>query len=138
MTALSIRIFKTPLRPGLSYPIRPAALAEALRVSEIQTSATLFQRTEIWWTCGVLFRADFYPVGALLNGYHGNLEEVLHLTCRSVPSQERQAAMAFLNEEVIPAMVTWVMGLEKLPRNSTMRREQQSFTREWCPPSVTP
>jgi len=59
----------------------------------------------------------------------------LSITCRSVPSYERQAARIFLEESVLPAFAEWILDIEKLPSNSTVKREKQSFTRSWTPPA---
>jgi hypothetical protein len=122
-----MEIFNSPLRPGLSYPVKPSRLSALLEESGVQTPSTLYKRCETWWTDGVLFRADFYPPWR----YHKNEGEILHFMCRSVPSIERLAALRYLEEDVFPAMLTWVMQLESLPLNSPVRREKQSFARIW-------
>ena len=91
----------------------------------------LHQRTETWWTEGVLFRADFYPPAH--PGACSVKGETLHVTCRSVPSAEKLAARTFLESKVIPSFVQWIKALEEMPDNATVKRAQPSFTRAWEP-----
>lgn len=114
-----MEIYKKPLHQGQSYPLKASALEAAIVSNAVQTTVSLYQRSETWWTDGVLFRADFYPPGQ----FHLNDEEVLHVTCRSVPSSDRQEAQAFIEGVAIPEFVRWIKDLEALPSNSTVRRE---------------
>jgi hypothetical protein len=122
-----MEIFKDRLREGLSYPLKPSVLAATIEANGVETPVTLYQRTETWWTEGILFRADFYPPGL----YYLNPGEVLHVTCRSVRSEERQRARSFLEGLVLPAFVQWIRRLEGLEFDSTLRREKQAFARAW-------
>ena len=124
-----MEIRKSPLRPGLSYPLKPTALIGAVNDAGLTTPIALHQRTETWWTEGVLFRADFYPP----SGSRSEKGNVLHVTCRSVPSHERRAAQQFLEGSVIPEFVAWLAHFEKLPDEATIKREKPSFTRSWAP-----
>lgn len=124
-----MQIRKSPLRPGLSYPLRPSVFAALIESVSLQTPIVLHQRTETWWTEGVLFRADFYaPSMSSLPAERG---ETLHVTCRSVPSKERQAALRFLEDSVFPAFIAWLADFEALPENATVKRERPSFVRSW-------
>ena len=127
-----MEIDKTPLRPGLSYPLRPSVFVAHVAAGGVRTPIVLHQRTENWWTSGVLFRADFYPPAR--PGVRSEKGETLHVTCRSVPSRENQRARAYLEQDVIPGFVVWIKHLEQLPDNATMKRGKPSFTREWEPP----
>ena len=60
-----------------------------------------------------------------------NADEVLHVSCRSVPSCDKQMAEAFLEAVALPEFIQWIKHLETLPSNSTVRREKQSFTKVW-------
>ncbi len=129
MSPFDVKIDKSPLRPGLSYPLKPSVLDVAVVAAGVTTPIELHQRCETWWTEGVLFRADFYaPNYSSTPSPRG---ATLHVTCRSVPSVERQAARAFLEREVIPAFVKWLAAFEALPENSTAKRERTSFVQSW-------
>ena len=58
---------------------------------------------------------------------------VLHVTCRSLPSQERRAAQQFLEGSIILEFVAWLGHFEKPPDEATIKREKPSFTRSWAP-----
>jgi len=124
-----MEIYKDPLRSRQSYPLKASALEAAIASNAVQTPVSLYQRSETWWTDGVLIRADFYPPGQ----YYLNETEVLHVTCRSVASNDRKTAQAFLEAVALPELIQWIRQLEALPSNSTVRREKQSFTRSWPP-----
>jgi hypothetical protein len=126
-----VEIHKAPLRAGLSYPLRPSAFKDALEKAAIRTAVVLHQRTETWWTEGVLFRADFYPPAR--PGARTIKGETLHVTCRSVPSSEKQDARVFLENQTVPEFIDWLKVLESEPANSTVKREQPSFARTWSP-----
>ncbi len=132
-----MRIIKSALRPGLSFPLRGSMLEASVLGAGIKTPVTLYQRSETWWTTGVLFRGDFYPPGRhslyLPGGFVESDIEVVRVTCRSVPSGERSMARGFLEETVLPAFIQWLVGIEALPENSTIRREKQAFTKAWAP-----
>jgi hypothetical protein len=102
-----------------------------LTAAGVVTLIVLHQRTESWWTDGVLFRADFHLPAR--PGHRADKEDILHVTCRSAPAAEKEAARTFLEEDVLPAFVNWIRNLEQLPDNSTRRREKPSFTRVWEP-----
>jgi hypothetical protein len=126
-----MEIYKGHLRPGQSFPLKASALEAAIAANDVQAPVSLYQRCETWWTDGVLFRADFYPPGR----FYLNEDEVLHVTCRSVSSDDKQTAKAFLDAVALPEFIQWIKHLEALPSNSTVRREKQSFTKVW--PDVT-
>jgi hypothetical protein len=122
-----MQIHKARLRPGRSFPLRSSFLHEAIMAACLKTPIELHQRCETWWTEGVLFRADFYPP-TMVTIPKG---ETLHITCRSVLSSERQAALAFLEEQAIPAFIEWLTEFEGLPANSTVKRDRPSFVLSW-------
>jgi hypothetical protein len=122
-----MEIYKDHLRPGQSFPLKASSLEAAIASNDVETAVSLYQRCETWWTDGVLFRADFYPPGR----YYLNADEVLHVSCRSVPSCDKQMAEAFLEAVALPEFIQWIKHLETLPSNSTVRREKQSFTKVW-------
>jgi hypothetical protein len=130
-----MKIRKSPLRRGLSFPLRASKLETAIVKAAIKTPVTLYQRSETWWTTGVLFRGDFYPPGRhnvySPGVFEDNEAELVRVTCRSVPSHERSAAVGFLEETVLPAFIKWLATIEALPEYSTVRREKQSFAVEW-------
>jgi hypothetical protein len=124
-----MEIFKDRLQSGFSYALKPSVLVAALLDAGAATPVTLYQRHKKWWTEGVIFRADFYPPGR----FHLNETEVLHVTSRSLPSKQRPQARKFIEQAVLPAFVAWLINIEALPSDSTVRREKQSFTRIWEP-----
>jgi hypothetical protein len=127
-----MEVHKTPLRPGTSYALKTSVLSAVVGQAGLKTPIVLHHRSESWWTEGVLFRADFYPPG----GSREDRGEVLHVSCRSVPSSERRSAQAFLEGFVLPDFTSWLAELERLPDNATRRRERPSFAREWKPQTV--
>ena len=124
-----MEIDKTPLQPGRSYPLRSSVLCSLVEGAGLITVMVLHQRSMAWWTDGVLFRADFYPP----NGTVADKGDILHLTCRSVSSNETQAARRHLEDVVLPDFVAWLADFERLPEITTARREKRSFTRSWSP-----
>lgn len=125
-----MRIFKDALPSGLSYAVKPSMLEEAIAVGAVQTETVLYQRRSGWVASKVLFRADFYPAGR----YYRNQEEILTITSRAVPASLRASARAFIEGGVMPDFIKWITGLERLPVGSPIRREKQSFEREWTAP----
>lgn len=126
----SMRIIKDTLPSGLSYAVKPSMLEEALKAGDVQTEAVLYQWRSGWVESKVLFRADFYPAGC----YYRNQDELLTITSRAVPAPLRVSARAFIEGAVLPDFIKWISGLERLPVGSTVRREKQSFEREWTAP----
>jgi len=124
---MRMEIYKDHLRPGQSFPLKASLLEAVIASNRVQTAVSLYQLCETWWADGALIRADFYPPGR----YYLNEDEVLHVSCRSVPSAEKQTAQAFLEAVALPEFIQWIKHLESLPSNSTVRREKQSFTKMW-------
>lgn len=121
-----MEIVKDRLPKGQSYALKPSVLEAALTEAGARTPTTLYQRYHGWWQSGVIFRADFYRVEQ--SGI-----EALTVISRALPSEQRAAARRYIESEVIPAFIEWIKWLETLPENSTVRREKQSFTRQWMP-----
>jgi hypothetical protein len=69
----------------------------------------------------VIFKAEFYPSGQ--SPFKDDKAEALTIRCRSVSSDKKQAARTFLEEIVLPAFADWILAIERLPLNSTIRRE---------------
>jgi hypothetical protein len=122
-----MRISKDALPSGVSYALKPSMLEEALKAGAVQTETVLYQWRSGWVESKVLFRADFYPTGR----YYRNQDELLTVTSRAVPASHRANAKAFIEGAVMPDFIQWISGLERLPVGSTVRREKQSFVREW-------
>jgi hypothetical protein len=127
-------IYKEKLPAGVSYALKPSALVTALQMGGVKTGAVLYQWRNGWVKGGVLFRADFYPAGR----YYRNQDELLTVTSRAVPSSLRPQARTFVEGSVLPDFVEWITGLERLPPESTLRREKQSFVRAWQPDEDAP
>ncbi len=130
----AMKIYKDKLSPGYSYPLKPSVLAKLIEERRVKTPASLYQWDKRSSPEGVIFSAGFYPPGGP-GGYgsKGYETEIISIVCRSVPSSERHAARIFLEESVFPAFADWILDIEKLPANSTVRREKQLFTRSWPP-----
>lgn len=134
-----MKILKSPLRPGLSYPLKSSKLAALIESSHLSIPVTLYLRTETWWTEGVMFRGDFYPPGDYDFFWPGRYEtndvEVFRVTCRSVPSVERQAASEFIETSIFPDLLRWMQAIEALPHNAPRRGERLSVTWDWPRPA---
>ena len=125
-------IVKDKIGHGQSYALKSSVLEKLIDDRKIVVPVSLFQVCKSWWKEGVLFRADFYPVGwASAIEFEGDAGDRLHVTCRSVSSNERIAVLTYLEQTVLSDFADWVLKLEKLPSNSPIRHEKQSFTRSW-------
>src|SRR5262249_31800720 len=125
----AMEVHKAPTGRGLSYPLKTSALFTRVEAAGLETSIVLHYRSERWWTEGVFFRADFRPPAR--PSAPSELGDVLHVTCRSVPSSERKAAQTYLEQSVLPEFIGWLSAFERLPASATARREKPSFTRSW-------
>ncbi len=124
-----MKIYKDQLPSGVSYALKPSVLQAALQSGRVETEAALYQWRNGWSESGVLFEANFYPAGR----YYRNQDELLTVRSHAVPSRLRPEARAFIETAVLPEFVKWIVGLERLPPDSTLRREKQSFVRVWQP-----
>ena len=124
-----MEIYKDSLPSGVSYPLKPSTLEAALESGGIATETRLYQWRSGWSESSVVFAADFYPAGR----YYRNQDELLTVVSRAVPSRLRSQARTFVEGTVLPEFIEWIAGLEQLPPDSTLRREQQSFVRVWQP-----
>jgi hypothetical protein len=46
---------KSPLRPGLSYPLRVSTLEAQVKAAGVVTDLVVHKRSETWWTEGGAF-----------------------------------------------------------------------------------
>lgn len=131
---------KDKLSRGQSYPVQSARLAEALAEDELSIAVSLHQRNWSGWTYGQVLIAHFLPEGAAWSaasyrpfGDPGFDEpgERLIITSRAVPSSQAAAARAYVHDEVVPALRSWINGILVLSPQSPIRREVQRFQRVW-------
>ena len=89
------------LHKGRAHSLSAAFPKAAIAAAGITMPVVFHRRCETWWTEGALLRADFYPptMGAAVKG------ETIHVTCRSVRSENSEAATAFLETEAVPVLV---------------------------------
>jgi hypothetical protein len=118
-----MKVHNGRLHKGRAHPLNPAFLKNALAAANITTRIELHRRCEAWWIEGVLLRLDFYPptMGAPVKG------DTIHVTCRSVRTEDRDVAAAFLETEAVPVLVKWIVDFEHLPENAPVKREQPSY-----------
>lgn len=131
---------KDKLSRGQSYPVQSARLAEALAAANLPIAAFLHQRNWSGWTHGQVLVAHFLPDGATWSpaSYRPfgdpNFDEPgerLIITSRAVPSSQAAAARAYVHDEVVPALTSWIAGIMALSPQSPIRREMQRFSRVW-------
>ena len=96
-----MKVHSGRLHKGRAHSLSVAFLKAAIAAAGITTPVVFHRRCETWWTEGALLRADFYPptMGAAVKG------ETIHVTCRSVRSENSEAATAFLETEAVPVLV---------------------------------
>lgn len=126
-----MKIFKDALPSGLSYALKPSLLENSLKAGAIKIETCLYQRRSGWVEESLVLSADFYPAGR----YYKNQDEILIITSRAVPSFVSVSARAFIEGAAVPELIEWARELERLPVGSTVRREKQSFARQWTAPS---
>lgn len=114
-----MRVERSKLPKGMSYPLKSSVLETALRSAGIELDAHLIQHVSKRF-----FDAFFWP--ANVNVGH----ERLFIRASAVQSQEAEHARNFMNESVIPEFIAWVQSIAALPANSPIRREEQCFFRQ--------
>jgi hypothetical protein len=119
----ALQIYREHLPAGRSYAIKPSRLEEAIASAGIQLTVSLHQSHKAWNPEQPALCGKFYPAGSYLGGEAGSV--IVH--SYAVPSDQRLIAQSFAELTFIPALVHWVLSIEALPQNSTIRREEQSF-----------
>lgn len=125
------KIYKEHLPAGWSYAIKPSRLEEAVASAGIQLTVSLHQSHKAWGPEQSAFCGKFYPAGSYLGGESGSVI----VRSYAVPSDQRLVAQSFAERTFIPALVNWVLSIEALPQNSTIRREEQDFACDGSPPA---
>ncbi len=115
---------KDNLPQGMSYPLTPSILLDALAAAHIDLETCFTQHLT-----GALFVAHFWPPNRNV------AYERMYITSSAVPAPQSHAARSFIERTVIPELVRWAQGILALPPNSTVRREKQLFVRE-LPPDI--
>ncbi|WP_394653345.1 hypothetical protein [uncultured Sphingomonas sp.] len=115
--------FKEPLPSGWSYALKPSVLERALAEAGASSKVSLHQRFKIWVADPPAFSATFYPRGWL----HFYEVDTFSVTSAAVRSDEKPNAIAFAHGVFVPALVEWIASIERLPVNSTFRRESQEL-----------
>jgi hypothetical protein len=123
---------KEVLPAGWSYALKPSRLEEAIAEAGIQLPVTLHQWHKRWAANAPAFSATFYPRGSYLGGEHG----CFSVTSCAVPSSQRQAIQVFAERIFLPELVAWIMSVEELSEDSTLKREKQEFACDGSPPAL--
>jgi hypothetical protein len=118
-----MKVHNGRLHKGRAHPLNPTFLKQALAAANVTTQIELHRRCETWWVEGVLLRLDFYPPTLVAPVK----SDTIHVTCRSVRADDREAAAMFLETEAVPVLVKWIADFENLPGNSPVKREQPSY-----------
>jgi hypothetical protein len=73
----------------------------------------------------IFFEAEFIPPDAL------NALDRLDVRSSAVPVEGMRDARAFIESTAIPAMIEWLQKILALPAKSPIRREPQSFRKDF-------
>lgn len=127
-----VKIHKDKLSKGRCYPLRSSVLEAAIKRAGVKSAVTLFHHNGAFWDQRPLFQATFYPPGQMVD----NEEELLWVACRTVSANACELARDYVEQEIIPSLIAWVLRIEALPVDSPIRREKQEFERDWSQPTV--
>ena len=109
---------KNKLPRGMSYPLQTSLLESAFREHGIDLETSL-----VLGSSGVLFECFFWPPNPNVS------HERLYIVSGMVPSNEARTARLFMETVVIPEFVSWLQGILSQRKNSTVRRENQHYSR---------
>lgn len=109
---------KEALPKGMSYPLKPSFLAQALDEAGINLDAHLRRSLSAPY-----FRASFWPPNPNVS------YERLYMTLGAVPSEHVHEICQRMESQIVPEMIRWIQGIISLPPNSPIRRETQEFSR---------
>jgi hypothetical protein len=117
-----MRVDKSKLPKGMSWPMKTSLMSEALQsakiVLDVQLNYVVSRR---------FFDAEFWPPNP-------NVQyERLYITVSAIPAEQARKVREFVEGTVIPDFITWVQGIVSLPTNSPVRREKQHFHYELPP-----
>ena len=126
-------IFKDKLPSGWSYALKPSRLESAIAAGQVQSQISLYQWYKIWAVGAPAFSATFHPSGSHLGGENGRFS----ITSCAIPSDQRKIAEDFAEHVFLPELITWIVGIEALPQNSTKKWNKQDFVCEGSPPALS-
>lgn len=119
-------IFKDKLPAGWAYALKPSLLEAAITDAGMRLPVSLYQRYKVWAADAPTLSAKFYPPGSYMGKDNGRFS----VTSAAIESDERNVQLDFAERVFIPALVKWMTSIETLPPDSTVKREEQSFTCE--------
>ena len=122
-------IHKDLLPAGWTYSLKPSRLEGAITEAAIRLPVSLYQSHKVWAVNAPALSAKFYPRGSYMSGADGRIS----VTSCAIPSDQREVVQEFAERVFLPALVAWIMSIEALPQDSTMRREEQDFACEGSP-----
>lgn len=126
-------IFKDKLPRGWSYPLKPSRLEGAITDSVIQSRIALYQWYKIWEVDAPALSATFYPSGSHLGGATGSFA----VTSCAIPSDQRLIVQDFADTVFLPALISWIAGIEALPEDSPKKWHKQEFACPGSPPALS-
>jgi len=119
----SMDIFKNKLPAGWAYALKPSLLESAVTDAGVRLPVALHQRHKVWAADAPALRATFHPRGSHL----GKEEARFSITSAAIPSDQRGIHQDFVERVFLPALIQWMVLIEALPNDSTVRREEQAF-----------
>jgi len=113
-----VKIEKAKLPKGMSYVLRSSILEHALQEAGLAIDTTVTHGPSL-----IFFDAFFWPP-------HANAPvERLYVRAGAVTASQAHEARSFIENSVIPDLISWLQGILALPANSPVRREKQEFYR---------
>lgn len=124
-----VDIYKESLPAGWSYALKPSRLESAIINVGIQLPVSLHQWHKVWEADAPALSAKFYPRGSHMGGDDG----CFSVTSCAIPSSQRDDLQVFAEQMFLPELVAWMMSIQALSQDSTIRREEQEFICEGSP-----
>ena len=129
LTVHRVDIYKDRVPAGWCYALRPSLLEEAIAKKGILLPVALHQNHKSWSHDAPALSCRFYPQGSFMGGEAGKFS----VTFCAIPAEQRKLAQSFADGVFLPALMSWMALVEALPKNSTIKREQQEFACEGSP-----
>lgn len=116
-------IFRDRLPAGWAYVLKPSLLESAVTDAGVRLPVALHQWHKVWAADAPALRANFHPRVSQLGKEEGRFS----ITSAAIPSDQRGIHQDFAERVFLPALVQWMVLIEALSNDSTVRREEQAF-----------
>lgn len=116
-------IFRDKLPAGWAYALKPSLLESAVADAGVRLPVALHQWHKVWAADAPALCASFHPRGSHLGKEEGRFS----ITSGAIPSDQRGIHQDFAERVFLPALIEWMVLIEALPNDSTVRREEQTL-----------